>query len=132
LDQKRRFDRLPFTSGLLPSTDIVGVRRHVANVPIEDPCTTANKSLFNYLVGGSEIDLSQCWVGDCRQSCASLPHGGRAPVSTGERIKQSREGRMTVAGQAFLFTGELFLLSFAAIFVIWFADRLRRNFIGKP
>ena len=39
---------------------------------------------------------------------------------------------MTVAGQAFLFTGELFLLSFAAIFVIWFADRLRRNFIGKP
>jgi len=50
----------------------------------------------------------------------------------GERIKQSREGRMTVAGQAFLFTGELFLLSFAAIFVVWFADRLRRNFIGKP
>ena len=39
---------------------------------------------------------------------------------------------MTVAGQAFLLTGELFLLSFAAIFVIWFADRLRRNFIGKP
>jgi hypothetical protein len=32
--QKRRFDRLPFTSGLSPSTDIVGVRRHVANVPI--------------------------------------------------------------------------------------------------
>jgi hypothetical protein len=84
------------------------------------------------LVGGSEIDLSQCWVGGCRQSCASLPHGGRAPVSTGERIKQSREGRMTVAGQAFLLTGELFLLSFAAIFVIWFADRLRRDFIGNP
>jgi hypothetical protein len=39
---------------------------------------------------------------------------------------------MTVAGQAFLFTGELFLLSFAAIFVIWFADRLRRDLIGKP
>jgi hypothetical protein len=39
---------------------------------------------------------------------------------------------MTVAGQAFLLTGELFLLSFAAIFVIWFADRLRRDFIGKP
>ena len=34
--QKRRFDRLPFTSGLLPSTDIVGVRRHVANVPMAD------------------------------------------------------------------------------------------------
>ena len=39
---------------------------------------------------------------------------------------------MTVAGQAFLLTGELFLLSFAAIFVIWFADRLRRDLIGKP
>jgi hypothetical protein len=39
---------------------------------------------------------------------------------------------MTVAEQAYLFTGELFLLSFAAIFVIWFADRLRRNFFGRP
>jgi hypothetical protein len=33
LGKKRRFDRLPFTSGLSPSTDIVGVRRHVANAP---------------------------------------------------------------------------------------------------
>ena len=33
LGQKRRFDRLPFTSGLPPSTDVVGGRRHVANVP---------------------------------------------------------------------------------------------------
>jgi hypothetical protein len=39
---------------------------------------------------------------------------------------------MTVASQAFVLTGELFLLSFAAIFVIWFADGLRRSFIGKP
>jgi hypothetical protein len=39
---------------------------------------------------------------------------------------------MTTAGQAFLLTGELFSLSFAAIFVIWFADRLRSNFFGKP
>jgi len=39
---------------------------------------------------------------------------------------------MTVHEQAFLLTVELFLLSFAAIFVIWFADRLRRNFLGKP
>jgi hypothetical protein len=36
MGQKRRFDRLPFTSGLPPSTDIVGVRRHVANVPIPE------------------------------------------------------------------------------------------------
>jgi hypothetical protein len=39
---------------------------------------------------------------------------------------------MTSAAQAFLFTGGLFCLSFAAIFVIWFADRLRSNFTGKP
>jgi hypothetical protein len=36
LGQKRRFDRLPFTSGLPPSTDIVGVHRHVAKVPGAD------------------------------------------------------------------------------------------------
>jgi len=94
------------------------------------PCTAANKSLFNYSL--AELICRNVGLAVCRQSCASLPHGGRAPVSTGERIKQSREGCMTVAGQAFLLTGELFLLSFAAIFVIWFADRLRRDFIGKP
>ena len=38
---------------------------------------------------------------------------------------------MTTAGQAFILTGELFLLSFAAILVFWFADRLRSNFFGK-
>jgi hypothetical protein len=38
---------------------------------------------------------------------------------------------MTPAAQAFLLTGELFCLSFAAIFVFWFADRLRSNFLGK-
>jgi len=37
---------------------------------------------------------------------------------------------MTVAQQAFLFTGEIFVLSFVAIYAIWFADRLRRNFFG--
>jgi hypothetical protein len=39
---------------------------------------------------------------------------------------------MTSAAQAFLLTGALFCLSFAAIFVMWFADRLRSNFRGKP
>jgi hypothetical protein len=38
---------------------------------------------------------------------------------------------MTMAMQAFLFTGELFCLSFAAIFLFWFADRLRSGFLGK-
>ena len=39
---------------------------------------------------------------------------------------------MSAAQQAFVMTGELFVLSFAAIVAIWFADRLRRNFFGKP
>jgi hypothetical protein len=38
---------------------------------------------------------------------------------------------MSAAMQAFTLSGALFLLSFAAIFVIWFADRLRSNFLGK-
>jgi len=42
------------------------------------------------------------------------------------------EGRMTVSQQAFILTAEIFVLSFAAIFAFWFADRLRRNFFGKP
>lgn len=37
---------------------------------------------------------------------------------------------MTVAQQAFLFTGEIFVLSFAAIYAVWFADKLRRSFFG--
>ena len=39
---------------------------------------------------------------------------------------------MTSAAQAFLLVGGLFCLSFAAIYVFWFADRLRSNFLGKP
>lgn len=54
-----------------------------------------------------------------------------APVSIGERPTPTMEGVMTVAEQAFIFTGEIFILSFAAIFVIWLAERLRRNFLGK-
>jgi len=38
---------------------------------------------------------------------------------------------MTVHEQAYLLTAELFVLSFAAIYVLWFADRVRRNFFGK-
>ena len=38
---------------------------------------------------------------------------------------------MSAAEQAFLLTGELFVLSFVAIFAFWFADKLRRNFTGK-
>ncbi len=38
---------------------------------------------------------------------------------------------MSSAMQAFLLTGELFVLSFVAIFAVWFADRLRVSFLGK-
>ena len=38
---------------------------------------------------------------------------------------------MSVAQQAFLLTGELFVLSFVAIFAFWFADKLRRNFTER-
>ena len=61
-----------------------------------------------------------------------LPTGGRTPAQIGERKKPAMEEFMSVAQQAFLLTGELFVLSFAAIFAFWFADRLRRNFFGKP
>lgn len=37
---------------------------------------------------------------------------------------------MTNAQQAFLFTGELFILSFAAIYAVWLVDRVLRNFRG--
>jgi hypothetical protein len=39
---------------------------------------------------------------------------------------------MSVANQALLLTGELFVLSFLAIAAFWFADRIRRNVTGKP
>ena len=37
---------------------------------------------------------------------------------------------MSAAEQAFLLTGELFVLSFVAILAFWFAEKLRRNFFG--
>jgi len=38
---------------------------------------------------------------------------------------------MTTAGQAFLIAGELFCLSFAAIALVYYADRLRSDFLGR-
>ncbi|MBR0824088.1 hypothetical protein JQ596_00975 [Bradyrhizobium manausense] len=43
----------------------------------------------------------------------------------------AREDAMTNAGNALLWTGLYFALSFAAIFVVWFADKMRSNFLGK-
>jgi hypothetical protein len=38
---------------------------------------------------------------------------------------------MSNTTQAFLLTGEVFALSFVAIFLFWFADRLRTGFLAK-
>jgi hypothetical protein len=39
---------------------------------------------------------------------------------------------MTNAAQAFLSAGELLCLSFAAIALFYYADRLRSDLLGKP
>ncbi|MGY4507618.1 hypothetical protein ACVIN2_001072 [Bradyrhizobium sp. USDA 3650] len=39
---------------------------------------------------------------------------------------------MTNASNALLWTAIFFGLSFAAIFVVWFAERLRAGFVRKP
>jgi hypothetical protein len=39
---------------------------------------------------------------------------------------------MANAGNALLWTAIYFGLSFAAIFVVWFAERLRAGFVRKP
>lgn len=39
---------------------------------------------------------------------------------------------MSTAGNALLWTVGFFVLSFAAIFVIYFADKVRSNILGKP
>jgi hypothetical protein len=58
-----------------------------------------------------------------RQSCRR-----HQPVNE----QAAREELMSAAEQAFLLTGELFVLSFVAILAFWFADKLRRNLTGKP
>jgi hypothetical protein len=68
------------------------------------------------------FDPSQPDATGCRPSCVR-------PVSAGPTNAQAAEGHMTVAQQAFIFTGEIFVLSFVAIYAVWFADRLLRNFL---
>ncbi|CUU20247.1 hypothetical protein ABIB94_000403 [Bradyrhizobium sp. JR7.2] len=38
---------------------------------------------------------------------------------------------MSNASNALLWAALYFALSFAAIFVVWFADKMRTNFLGK-
>jgi hypothetical protein len=58
------------------------------------------------------------------RAATGQPCGGSNQQADGEEL-------MSVAQQALLLTGELFVLSFVAIFAVWFADKLRRNFTGK-
>lgn len=39
---------------------------------------------------------------------------------------------MSAAGNTLLWTAGLFVLSFAAIFVVYVADKMRQNLTGKP
>ena len=55
----------------------------------------------------------------------------RPPAAMRRHHKADGEVTMSVAQQALLLTGELFVLSFVAIWAFWFADKLRRNFTGK-
>jgi hypothetical protein len=64
-------------------------------------------------------------AGHPEQGCHRQPCGGIKPD------KADGEELMSMAQQALLLTGELFVLSFVAILAFWFADRLRRNFTGK-
>ncbi|WP_157676433.1 hypothetical protein [Afipia sp. GAS231] len=73
------------------------------------------------------LDPSQPDAGDWGPSCPRGQNAAR-PVSAGRMNANAAEEHMTVAQQAFLFTGEIFVLSFVAIYVMWFVDRLLRNF----
>ena len=61
-------------------------------------------------------------------------YGGLTPGSQAPALpvneQAGREELMSAAEQAFLLTGELFVLSFVAIYAFWFADKLRRSFLG--
>jgi hypothetical protein len=46
-------------------------------------------------------------------------------------MSDAREDAMTNAGNALLWTALYFALSFVAIFVVWFADKMRSNISRK-
>jgi len=66
-------------------------------------------------------------TGNCARGCHRQL---RAGISR-QTDQAGGEELMSAAEQAFLLTGELFVLSFVAIFAFWFADKLRRDFSGK-
>ncbi|MCP3390950.1 hypothetical protein NLM27_19400 [Bradyrhizobium sp. CCGB12] len=62
---------------------------------------------------------------------AQIGRRGQRYPSRKKSISDAREDAMTNAGNALLWTALYFVLSFAAIFVVWFADKMRSNFLGK-
>ena len=46
-------------------------------------------------------------------------------------MSHAREDTMTNANNALLWTALYFALAFGAIFVVWFADKMRSNFLEK-
>jgi len=54
---------------------------------------------------------------------------GTTKIGISNRLE---EAIMTNAGQAFLLSAEVFCLSFFAIFLFWFAERLRGGSARKP
>ena len=90
MGQKRRFDRLPFTSGLSPSTDIVGVRRHVANVPrcdigANDAPTTRRLTITMAASWSGSASASQVRARLCSPSGCQRPRGCASERSGGEQ-----------------------------------------------
>ncbi|RQH10992.1 hypothetical protein [Bradyrhizobium sp. RP6] len=72
----------------------------------------------------------------CPRSAAKLirrksRHRRHRYPSHKKSISDAREDAMTNAGNALLWTALYFALSFVAIFVVWFADKMRSNILGK-
>ena len=74
------------------------------------------------------LDPSQPDAGDWGPSCRRGQNAA-APGITRANSAHAVEEHMTVAQQAFLFTGEIFVLSFVAIYAMWFVDKMRRNYL---
>ena len=89
--QKRPSDVLPFTSGLPPSTDIVGVRRHVAKVPQADLLERRKQTLIAAQPDVEDLGRSSVLVWDppkyeleaCCEAIAGFIHE-RCPSSVCE------------------------------------------------
>ena len=55
----------------------------------------------------------------------------RPPYPSRQSVSDAREDAMTNASNALLWTALYFALAFGAIFAVWFADKMRSNFLEK-